>query len=99
VPKISRLLNADEIWIWNGAKCMKLDSAVHEFLLTAATSDRPVRELLRHEDEITAERLLEYLRRMKATGLVNLERGDQTSTKTFLPSPPDVTACCWFLKA
>ena len=73
VPKISRLLNADEIWIWNGAKCMKLDAMVHEFLLTAAASDKPVGELLRHEDEITAERLLEYLRRLKATGLVSLE--------------------------
>ena len=73
VPKISRLLNADEIWIWNGAKCMKLDAAVQEFLLRAAGTDQPVRELLHDEDEIAAERLLEFLRRLHATGLVRLE--------------------------
>jgi hypothetical protein len=73
VPKIARLLNADEIWIWNGTKCMKLDAAVHEFLLRATETGQPVRELLRYEEEITAERLLEFLRRLQATGLVHLE--------------------------
>lgn len=85
VPAVDKLQDRDTFWISSEDKCMKLDQAAHLFLTSASKRQCSVADVLINTEPELRERLLEYLRRLQAGGLVVLcERDTRRDLKSQL---------------